>query len=208
METDSRQKILNAAVKIIARKGKHGTRMEEVAREADINRAMVYYYFSTKDNLYFEVLKNIFFNLFRDSTNDINEDISAGKSHEEIIINFIRNSFIKRFNNNPDYTRIMIDALSNGIDEVPRALELIATTSNLNPTSGVTHIIEDGIKKGVFRDVDPYQTVISLSGMVFIYFLSPSIMKIFDVKVDNEDEFINNRLNSIIDLIMNGIRKK
>lgn len=208
MEHDSKQNILNAAIKIIAKKGKHGIRMEEVAQEANINRAMVYYYFATKDNLYFEVLKTIFYNLFQDSSNDIDEDISSGKSHEEIISNFIRNSFIKRLNNNPDYTRIVIDALANGVDDIPRALELIATTSNLEPTSGIINIIRDGIKKGIFRDVDPHQTVISLTGMVLIYFLSPSIMKIFDVKVDNEEEFVNNRLNSIVDLIMNGIRKR
>lgn len=208
METDSKQRIIEAAIKIISRKGKHGIRMEEVAQEADINRAMVYYYFASKDNLYFEVLKTIFFNLFQDSSNDINEDISNGKSHEEIISNFIRNSFIKRLNNNPDYTRIVIDALANGVDDIPRALELIATTSNLEPTSGLINIIRNGVQKGIFRDVDPHQTVISITGMIIIYFLSPSIMKIFDVKVENEEEFINNRLNSIVDLIMNGIKKR
>jgi len=205
MESNSKERILNAAIKIIAQKGKHGTRIEDVAQKADINKAMVYYYYSTKDNLYFEVLKTIFSNKFKDALNNLNEDISNGKSHEDIISNSIRHSF-ENFNSNPDYTRIMIDALSNGLDEIPRALELISGTSNLTPAVGITKIIQDGIDKKIFRSIDPQQTLISITGMIFIYFLSRSIIKFFNVTIDDEEEFIKNRLDSIVDLIMNGIR--
>jgi AcrR family transcriptional regulator len=202
MESNSKERILNAAIKIIAQKGKHGTRMEEVAHMADINKAMVYYYFSTKDNLYFEVLKTIFFNIFQDSLNNLNENISKGTSHEDIISNLIRYLF-KNFNNKPDYTRVVIDALSNGIDVIPKVLEILHGVQA--PTTPIVNIIQDGINSKKFRNVDPKQTLISIAGMTFIYFLSRSIIKIFDVKIDNEEDFIRKRSDSMIDLIMNGI---
>lgn len=52
---DSRDKILKAAVSVFARKGYHGTRMSDVAREAGVAYGLVYHYFGSKEN----VLKNI-----------------------------------------------------------------------------------------------------------------------------------------------------
>lgn len=204
MEHDSKERILQAAITIIARKGRNGIRMEEIAHEANINKAMVYYYFSTKDNLYFQVLKTIFLNIFEDSLNELNKNISKGMSHEDIIYNFIRLLF-ESLNNNPDFTRVMIDALSNGMDLMPKVLELLHGTSIQTPAAPILNIIQDGITSNKFRNVDPKQTLISITGMTFMYFLSRSIIKIFDVRIDNEEDFIKNRLDSMIDLIMNGM---
>ena len=55
----SRDKILQAAIPVFAGKGRHGAHMEEIAAHARINKAMIYYIFHSKDELYFEVLKHI-----------------------------------------------------------------------------------------------------------------------------------------------------
>ena len=204
LDTSSRDKILRAAIKVIARKGRHGTRMDEVAREAGINKAMVYYYFSNKDKLFFEILTTIFTEMYRDSLHRISEDISQGKNHAEIISNSIRYSF-ESYNKNPHYTRIMVDAISSGMDEIPKALEAVYNSSQLSPASYIIKTIEDGIDKKIFRDVDPVNTMISITGMTFIYFLSRNIIKFFGMKIEDEDEFLDNRIKSVIDLIMNGM---
>ena len=55
----SRDRIINAAIPVFASKGSHGAHMEEIANTAHINKAMIYYIFHSKDDLYFEVLKHI-----------------------------------------------------------------------------------------------------------------------------------------------------
>ncbi len=208
METStSKERILYAAMQIVAQKGIHGTKMEEIAKVAGINKAMVYYYFSNKNNLYVELLKTMFTDMYRDTLNRITEDTSQGKSHAEIISNCIRYSF-ECYNNNPDYTRIMIDAISNGMDDIPKALELVYQTSNPSPTSQVLSTIQDGIDNKVFRDVDPIHTMISITGVTFIYFLSRNIIRFFGMNIENEEEFIQNRITSVTDLIMNGLLRK
>lgn len=200
----SKEKILEAAIRIAALKGKHGTRIEEIAREAGINKALVYYYFTTKDNLFFEVLKTIFTEMFQDTLHRISVDISEGRNHREIICNYIRYSF-QSYNKNPDYTRIMIDAISTGMDEIPKALEIVYNNAALSPTSQLLNTIQDGIDKQIFRKVDPVQTIISITGMTFIYFLSRNIINFFGMNVENEDEFIKSRTDNVIDLILNGM---
>ncbi|MCX6271040.1 MAG: helix-turn-helix domain containing protein, partial [Bacteroidetes bacterium] len=44
--------ILQAARKVFARKGLDGARMQEIADEAGINKALLHYYFRSKDNLF------------------------------------------------------------------------------------------------------------------------------------------------------------
>jgi AcrR family transcriptional regulator len=48
--------ILRAACRVIARDGAHGLRMESVARETGVSKALVHYYFSTRQ----ELLKSAF----------------------------------------------------------------------------------------------------------------------------------------------------
>ena len=45
---DKRQRILQAAVKVFARKGYHGARVSEIARRADVADGTIYLYFRTR----------------------------------------------------------------------------------------------------------------------------------------------------------------
>ena len=46
------EKILEAAKKVFHRKGYEGSRMQEIADEADINKALLHYYFRIKEKLF------------------------------------------------------------------------------------------------------------------------------------------------------------
>lgn len=49
-------KILNSARKNFLLYGYYGTTIEKIAREAGVSKAIVHYYFRTKDNLYKEII--------------------------------------------------------------------------------------------------------------------------------------------------------
>jgi TetR/AcrR family transcriptional regulator len=53
------EKILLAAEKVIAEQGYAGTKMADIAQQAQLPRSNLHYYFSTKDELYREVLVNL-----------------------------------------------------------------------------------------------------------------------------------------------------
>src|SRR2546422_4503490 len=50
-DRDTEQRILAAAHAVFLRRGTAGARMQEIAREADVNSALLHYYFRTKDRL-------------------------------------------------------------------------------------------------------------------------------------------------------------
>ena len=57
-EYTTEEKIYEAAKKVFLTKGLDGARMQEIADIAGINKALLHYYFRTKEKLYSEVVKN------------------------------------------------------------------------------------------------------------------------------------------------------
>jgi len=56
----TQQKIFEVATEIFSEKGFEGARVDEIAARAKINKAMIYYYFKSKENLFAEIVKNFF----------------------------------------------------------------------------------------------------------------------------------------------------
>jgi len=59
-EDNTQQKILDAARSVFMKKGLAGARMQEIADEAGINKALLHYYFRTKDKLYYAIIEEAF----------------------------------------------------------------------------------------------------------------------------------------------------
>lgn len=55
---NSRQKILDTAAALFAEKGYDGSRMDEIAERAQVNKALIYYYFKSKEKILEEILEN------------------------------------------------------------------------------------------------------------------------------------------------------
>ena len=53
-------KILDAAKKVFTKKGMYGARMQEIADEAGINKALLHYYFRSKDKLFDAIFHEAF----------------------------------------------------------------------------------------------------------------------------------------------------
>lgn len=57
---DTRQRILEAALRHFAEEGYAGARTQSIADSAEVNKAMLYYHFRDKDHLYRESLLHLF----------------------------------------------------------------------------------------------------------------------------------------------------
>lgn len=201
----SRDRILNAAIPVFAKKGRHGAHMEEIAALAHINKAMIYYIFHSKDDLYLEVLKFVF-SQASFSISEVNEETEQRPEfYEEVLSEFISNQ-ITFFTENRNYTKIMVDAMSSGAEEVPVAIKFFKDNHpDNNPTEKLREIINRGKEQKYIRDIDTDQLIISMIGMIIIYFFSQSITEAFDIEVRDEKIFLEERKNSIIDLVLTSI---
>ena len=56
---NTEEKILNAAQTVFIHKGMDGARMQEIADEAGINKALLHYYFRTKQKLFDAIFNDV-----------------------------------------------------------------------------------------------------------------------------------------------------
>jgi AcrR family transcriptional regulator len=66
--TDRRRELLDAAVRVFARKGFHGSRVGDIAEEAGVAHGLLYHYFRSKE----EVLETV----FRETWQELQRDLS------------------------------------------------------------------------------------------------------------------------------------
>ena len=200
----SREKILEAAVTVFAKKGRNGAHMEEIAAEAVINKAMIYYIFHGKDELYLEVLKKVFGDLYAEMIPMYKANMEKSLPDKEHLVLMI-DSMVDSFTRHGNFTRILVDAMSNGVDEIAQAIQhcrdIYGSDAEFNEFDS---ILAKG-RSGGFRDVDAEQVGLSIYGMVLIFYLSRPLSEVLGIRVENESEFLEQRKKSIIDLILYGV---
>ena len=105
-----KNEILDAALKVFAEKGFYNATMDEIAEKAELGKGTIYYYFSTKEDLYLQLLKReeekLSDELFRfeGKTTSINELVAE-----------ISNFFIDYFSKNVEYISILFPLQSGFI---------------------------------------------------------------------------------------------
>jgi len=104
--------ILNAAKRIFQQKGMEGARMQEIADEAGINKALLHYYYRSKQLLFEAVFKNVFLLLAPQLNKVLNDDSSLFDKIKNFTNNYISfvikhpylpNFIIQELNRNPDF---------------------------------------------------------------------------------------------------------
>lgn len=203
----SKEKIIQAALAIFAVKGKHGATMEEIAARARINKAMVYYYFGNRDNLFRQVLVYIFTKIF----NEVLGPLSSPRAATEDVASILEKTMRRHFRliaQNPTWARLVFHALINEEEDLCWAVEEVKKKSPELFPLALLSLIEKGIAENKLRPVDPVQTAVSIAGMNVIYFLSRPIAKIlFALGSETEEAFLRAREDSVVDLIFNGLRR-
>jgi AcrR family transcriptional regulator len=165
---DKREIILSTAMKLFGQKGFEGTSVREIASGADVNPAMISYYFGSKEKLFEKLvehkasfLKGVFAELVN------NRSISQ---IEKLFI--IIDSYIDRMFQSPQFHHLLHRELS--LERRPQMKNAISEILLRNFVS-IRKIIQDGIESGEFKAIDPELTIASILGTIN-HLLSSEIM--------------------------------
>jgi AcrR family transcriptional regulator len=155
----SEEKIKDAARKVFIRKGFSATRTRDIAKEADINPALLNYYFRSKQKLFelvmYEKIQNLFGSIFPILDN---KAISLEKKVELMVANYI-----EVLCESPDLPIFVFNELQkNNFDIVPDPL----IAKKLNQSSFFKQL------KAKRDDVDPIHFLMTLLGMTIFPFVT------------------------------------
>lgn len=155
----SREKILEAASGAFAEAGFAGARVDEIARRAGVNKAMLYYHFGDKRSLYTEVLAQNFGRIESALTESLPPEGPAADRLLSVVTTVVR-----AISANPEHPRIVLREFASGAANLPpeifeRMLGLMTIVRNL---------LDEGAQNGEFRPTDPVMTHLSLIGAILM----------------------------------------
>jgi AcrR family transcriptional regulator len=144
-QEDKRRLILDAAVRVFARKGYHTSRVGDIAEEAGVAHGLLYHYFRSKE----ELLETIFRETWRDVLDAVRAVEETDESARDRLAG-VAKILLRAWRRDPDLVRVLVREVTRGSHLQERIVEIDQAFA------GLERIIARGQEEGEFRtDVDP-----------------------------------------------------
>ena len=190
------RRIVAAAEEIFAEQGLAGARMDEIARAAKVNKALLYYYFRSKEELHRFVLEALFSQLRAGIEERDAAALSPGKRLTAVIDNFF--GFVVQ---HPNYPRLVQREMMNR----GPSLDWIVSEYYRPMHARLVRTIEEGMAAGEFRKVDAQNMALTvISTMVFYFSAAPVLSRILGGDALHPREVSRRRL-AVQDFLEHGL---
>ena len=169
---ESRTAILKAAALEFAEHGIAGARTDAIAREARVNKALLYYYFKDKETLYGAVLDNAFSGL----KNSVFQVLDGRLPPREKILAYV-GAYFDFIASNQLYPRLMQREMMRAREGESKIIDKLIKAYIQPIFLRVNQVLQEGIAKGEFRPVKTEHFVPSMVAMIVFYFSSAPMMQ-------------------------------
>jgi TetR/AcrR family transcriptional regulator len=196
---NNEQKILDAAKTVFQRKGMTGARMQEIADEAGINKALLHYYYRSKQMLFEAVFFQAFSLIAPKLGAVLNSEIALfGK------IKHFTKGYISFAMTHPYAPKFIIQELNQNPDFAQKLIQ-----HNSFPNIDIfKNQIETAVKNGKIRAISSEQLFINIMSLTVFPFIGAPLLKGF-TKLSEADYkiLIEERKTMVADFIINAIKK-
>ena len=179
METkkdSTEEKILEAAKNVFVAKGMEGARMQEIADEAGINKALLHYYFRSKERLFEAIFSEIIKFAFPKLTQILLSDIPMIPKIE-LVIDAYMNLLIKH----PFIPGFLIKEMNRD----PSGLFKLVVKFGLNPQN-IADKIQEAMDRGEIIKMDPRHLAVNVVSMCVFPFAARPILSFVIFKDDTK----------------------
>ena len=198
MESKTEQEILNAAEIEFHTNGFSGTRMQQIAERAGINKAMLHYYFRSKEKLFTQV----FYQALREVFPMIKGILESNRQLEEKIREFVHN-YIKTMRNRPQLPLFIV----NEINQNPERLRNFIKDNEIGlPYAFVKQLYEE-MEAGNIIQMDPRQVAVNVLSLCVFPFVGRRLIQTVMAMEDEEfEKFLEYRQNQLHTFILNALK--
>jgi len=190
----TRSQILDAAEEEFAREGFRAARTEAIAARTGVTKAMIYYYFDSKEGLYRTVLERCSTELLP-AIEQLNLDQLPP---EQALEQFLR-QFLAHTSSNPNIPPIMF------LEAIQNKGKYYRDTANL--LIKLVEILERGIAAGSFRPLDSRHAAANILGTCVFYFGAlENIKHLWKGKRLLSKEMLEQHTQEALNFVLAGVR--
>jgi AcrR family transcriptional regulator len=206
IEADTERRILEAAHKVFIRTGTAGARMQEIAREAGVNGALLHYYFRSKERLAEAVFRRAAGELLPDVMGILTGNSSLEEKVRRVIeveighlirAPYLPGYILSELAHHPERIRQLVSMVTG---QQPEAIgqKLLAVLGRQ---------IRAGVRAGTIRAIAPEQFVVNLLSLcIFPFAARPMLAVILGIDDPAFRAFIDERREHLPLFFMNALR--
>lgn len=204
LDKGTEEAILNAAYQVIVRKGKAGTRMQEIADKAGVNKALLHYYFRSKDKIYLAVLRSVVGRLLR----TLLAELDFERPFRELMEGFIRSHIAAIKDNQEIFRFFFAEVWTNREEVLPVFLDLLVERRGNIPGLFFARF-EKAVAEGEIRPVDPFHLLMNMISLDVFYFVaSPLYFEVVEVPEEEQQRLTDARADQVVEFIWESIRPR
>jgi TetR/AcrR family transcriptional regulator len=191
------QDIVDAARVVFQKNGFRDATMRDIANEADINMAMLHYYFRSKDNLF----SIIFQEAFRSQYEKIEKIVLNNKLDIFEKIRIIIDEYVTFFDVNPTIPQFIIREAIRNPEKIGEMMK-----KNINPLVTFklfSKQLQECNEKGIIREISAFTLLLNIISLcVFPIIAKPVIVEIIGENIFNAEV----RKKEIAEFVINSIK--
>lgn len=204
-DTETEQRILDAARTVFIKRGTAGARMAEIAQEAGVNQALLHYYFRNKERLSQAVFARVVTRILP-ALMHLGSDASLDVKIERVV-----HTYLEHLSNNPFIPGYLLAELHHHPERAAQLLEsAIGAVPNhlMQPVfARLGQQIADRVAAGEMRSIAPEQFAINLISLcIFPFAARPMLTVVFGMDDDAFARFIEQRKTELPAFFRNALR--
>lgn len=191
-------RILEAARKVFIKQGLAGARMQDIADEADINKAMLHYYFRSKAKLFETIFADVAGRFLPQVNSILNSDLPLFEKIEAFCVEYMDN-----VSKNPFIPLFVI----NEINKQPKDFVKKLFKSEKPQFEKFFVQLAGAIEKKQVKPIDPFELLTNtVSLCVFPFLVKPLYQVISGASNSQFRKLIEERKKSVPQLIIDSIK--
>jgi AcrR family transcriptional regulator len=196
MKHDRRQDILAAAMELFAKKGFRGTTTRDLATQAEVNEAIIFRHFKTKEELYSAILEH----KAGENRNARLQELErlAETSDDETFFQTLGRTFLEKHEQDTTFLRLLLFSALEGHQLAEMAV------SSMTARNPIATYIQKRIDDGTFRGVNPELAARGFFGMFASFVLWQEVFG-FKKKYPYDREEV---VRTFVSIFLKGIRQE
>ena len=195
---NTENEILIAAKEIFQQKGMAGARMQEIADKAKINKALLHYYYRSKQLLFEAVFKSAFSLLAPQLNKVLNDDSDLFEKIRKFTENYV--SFVIK---HPYLPNFVIQELNKN----PEFVQKLRSEKNFPSIEKFKLQVSDAINQGIIKPIEAEQLFINIISLnIFPFIGEPLLMALVNMDKESYNKILENRKTEVAEFIINSIK--
>jgi TetR/AcrR family transcriptional regulator len=199
-DKQTEEKIFEAATEVFIEKGMDGARMQDIADHAGINKALLHYYYRTKDHLFNAVFEMIAGKIFAKFAPVFDENLSLEEK-----IRFFYREHLAFMQKNPRLPAFLLNEVNRNPERIRKLIQNIDILKFWNMLEA--QHMEELKKYNITKETIP-QLMTSIAAISVFPFAARGIVESILGKLNIEfDDYIEQRKEYAADFVIRAITK-